>query len=227
MHLQEVVCYSLWLDLIVYHIAKVTPEYFNNSDRYPYLAHRLQTCFPENEIQLSEELGDKIYTIEVESRIKDLTKAMARGKCLEFLENRQAARGYTDALRTQTTFVEDFKRLSNSTFADNTGVWDMQCKVLRLQKFPNKPQTRAEVFGYYANRCEDRLIFLVMILRTLRESIGTAAKAGALDASLSATLLVRLQIFDKGKLYATACSAITWKLPSEPFLVHPSSEQWW
>lgn len=226
-HLQEVVCYSLWLDLIVYHIAKVTPEYFENSDRYPYLAHRLETCFSENEIQLSEELGDTIYTVQVKSRIKNLTKAMGHGECLEFLETRQAARGYIDALRTQTTFVKDFKRLSTSTYAANTEGWERQCCVWRHPVSSDISQTRPKVYGYHANLCEDRLIFLIRVLRKLRESIGIVAKAGALDPSLSATLLVRLQIFDQDNTYATACSVIAWKLPWESFLVHPSSQQWW
>jgi hypothetical protein len=74
-HAREVLCYSLWLNIIGHNIAEKTQEYFLSSKRYPYF-DRIKTCLSGDVLELANDLKDKIYTSAAKERIVALIEPM-------------------------------------------------------------------------------------------------------------------------------------------------------
>lgn len=217
--------------MIAFNVDNTTPEFFRTSQRYPYFSHRIEPCLAEVELQLAKELGDSIYDLKTKDRIMSAAKMMNSEEALQYLSNDRVCRFYKHAIHNQKCFVEDLRGLSDVDYTGsnkNVRLLQLTCSILQSKKVLWKAgQKPAQVYGDYATLSEDRLVFLLDILRELRNAIGAAAESAALDQSLLSTLKKQLQIFDNDAIYSSACALVQWRFEREPYLVDPRSITWW
>ena len=190
----------------------------------------MKPCLSEDEVRLAEVLGDTIYQAQAKGRIMDLAKSMDSEQSSKFLDGCQVSRLYKHVIHNQMVFVEDLQELSSLNSMDVTREIrskQLECLVLHLDNNWSTKWDSDEIYGRYTTLSEDRLLFLLNILRALRKAIGVAAKSSTLEPDLLATLKMQLQVFDNDSLYSLACSMVAWKSPREPYLVRPNSEEWW
>ncbi|KAJ8111514.1 hypothetical protein OPT61_g5912 [Boeremia exigua] len=227
-HLHEVICYSIWLSLIVYYVAEATPKYFENIPQYPHVAHHVKLCLTDIEAKLAEELNDKIFRPQTKIRIMEVIETMDKQQSREFLENSKAAGFYEATLSNQTALVEDFNTLSYfGHLEDNSAHLHTRCLIIRQEKDWFRQRDLKATYSRHANLNEERLLVLLDVIRALREAIGAAANSKELGKSLLKMLMRKLKMFDINSLYSKSCSIVGWKSPQEPYLVRIDSEEWW
>lgn len=207
--------------MIGHDIAEKTEKYLQSSKRYPYL-DRIKSLLPEDVLELANDLRDGIYISTAKERIMALIEPMNVEMSFESLEQCQVSRFYTDMLNNQSTFVHDLRKLS-------TMVKSSDPEVQRLRRtcwISSSDGNRLKGYAYHATLEEDRLAFMLDILRKLRKSIALAAESSHLPPLLLTELEKRLRQFDNHSLYSRACSLVTYTSPKEPYLIS-NSEKWW
>ncbi|KAH7072020.1 hypothetical protein BKA63DRAFT_577635 [Paraphoma chrysanthemicola] len=226
--IHEVLCYNIWVDLIGVHISNATENQLHNSPRYPYFALRMRAGLPEELLKISEDLNDTIYDLRAKDHIMNFVQTMAYEDSVTYLDHCDSARFYGDMMNSQICFVKDLRVLAHGT-NEAVGI-ERSCKLTYMRNSIGSStwtaETRKAAYSHFTTLNEDRLIFLLKILRELRASIAVAASAGHLPFDLLATLHLRLQEFDQRGLYSLACSTVAWASPGEPQFV-ADSETWW
>jgi hypothetical protein len=226
--IHEVLCYNIWVDLIGVHISNATENQFHNSPRYPYFALRMRTGLPEELLKISEDLNDTIYDLRAKAHIMVFVQTMAYEDSVAYLDTFKSARYYRNMMNNQIGFVEDLRVLAYGT---NEGAEiERSCNVTyMMNSIGLDVWTTGDMkpaYNHFTSLNEDRLIFLLKILRELRASIAVAASARHLPYDLLETLRWRLREFDQRGLYSRACSTVTWASPVESQFV-ADSETWW
>jgi hypothetical protein len=226
--IHEVLCYNIWVDLIGVHISNATENQFHNSPRYPYFALRMRTGLPEELLKISEDLNDTIYDLRAKDHIMAFVHTMAYEDSVAYLDTCNSARFYRDMMNNQICFVQDLRVLAHGT--DKRVETQRMCNeayMLESLGLSSWSVTNMKsAYNHFTSLNEDRLIFLLKILRELRASIAVAASAKHLPDDLLAKLRLRLREFDQHSLYSLACSTVAWASPAETQFV-ADSETWW
>lgn len=190
----------------------------------------MRSCLTEIELRLADELGDDIYLTQTKTRIMAVLRPVEAEEAWSYLSNCRVSRLYKHAIHNQKVFAEDFQDLSNFK---NDPRASQEMRSLRnscrfaASNYRVSGQKSVDVYGDLATLNEDRLLFLLDILRALRGAIAVAASSSSLDDTLLSTLGRQLAIFDNNSLYPSACRMLAWKSPREPYLVHPHNTNWW
>ncbi|KAH7084318.1 hypothetical protein FB567DRAFT_79424 [Paraphoma chrysanthemicola] len=227
-YIHEVLCYNIWVDLIGLHISNATEDQFRNSSRYPYFALRMRAGLPEELLKISEELDDTIYDLRAKDHIMKFVQTMAFEDAVTYLDNCDSARFYRDMMNNQICFVKDLRVLAHGT--NETAKIERSCHVTHMRtsqgfsKWTGEP--REAVYSHFTSLNENRLIFLLKILREFRASIAVAASAGHVPFDVLSKLRLRLREFDQRGLYSLACSIVAWASPEESQFV-ADSKTWW
>jgi hypothetical protein len=182
----------------------------------------------EEFLRIYEDLNDAIYDLEAKDRIMVFVQTMTYEDSVAYLDICSSARFYREIMNNQIRFVEDLRSLADGT--DEGGIVERSCFINYMVKPMNfsswSPQNVKATYDHFTSPNEDRLIFLLKILRGLRASIAVAAPTRDLPYHLLETLRFRLREFDQRGLYSEACSAVAWASPEESQFV-AASETWW
>ena len=221
-------CYNIWVDLIGFHISNATENQFYNSPRYPYFASRMRAGLSEELLIIFDDLNDAVYDLGAKKRIMDFVQAMSYEGSVAYLETCGSARFYKAMMNNQICLIEDLRVLAHGT-GESVGIqrWCKTSYMVGSQwgRTYSKPESDA-AYDRFTSLNEDRLVFLLNILRKLRASIAVVASERHPPEVLLTTLRLRLQVFDQGDLYMRACSTVSWASPQKSqFLAN--SETWW
>ncbi|PVH97894.1 hypothetical protein DM02DRAFT_730269, partial [Periconia macrospinosa] len=215
--IREVICYSIWVDLIGFHVSNATEDQFHNSQRYPYFASRMRVGLSEELLKIYEDLNDAIYDLKAKDHIMVFVQKMTYEGSIAYLKTCGSARFYREIMKNQICFVQDMRLLAHGT--DEGARIQRSCiteyMVKSLGFSSRSSQNVKAAHNHFTSLNEDRLIFLLKILRELRASIAVAAPAGHLPHDLLETLRLRLREFDQRGLYSLACSTVAWASPEE------------
>lgn len=190
----------------------------------------MKNCLPDELFKISDDLNDAIYQRKAKERIMVLVKAMSDEESIAFIESFHASRFYRQVLNNQLRFVQDFHVLSSLTSVHkDEGFMSVRLSSNfsgMIDSLGPMGKNLDNVYNHLTSLNEDRLIFLLEMLRKLRASIAVAAESSHLPKDLLATLRMRLQEFDQRGLYRLACSTVAWGSPEESHFI-AESEKWW
>jgi hypothetical protein len=182
----------------------------------------------EEFLRIYEDLNDAIYDAKAKNHIMVFVQKMTYEDSLAYLDTCAAARFYRKIMNNQICLVQDMRLLAHGTDEgariERLCITSYMVKSLDFSSWSS--QNVKAAYNHFTSLNEDRLIFLLKILRELRASIAVAAPAGHLPYKLLVTLRLRLREFDQRGLYSLACSTVAWASPEESRFV-ADSETWW